>query len=632
MTDTGNTPPRRQFFKRAVLAGGAAAATVGVGAIAYADNGELDKDFPDIPENQVELPPNGKSVIVMGGGLAGLQAGVELAARGFKVTVLERSATPGGKLKSWRDKHFGPDHDPNKLDPAFAGYIREHGMHCVWGFYHNLREFLGRYGWPLAPFPDDVSMYNFFDKDGRKSFMPRTSWLPPYDKLQLLGHLTNIAHLDEKDRFQAMQLAGRLMSFDYTDDRQRAYLDSMTALEYGNRLGLSPELINRICGSFLEMAFNDDVDKASILALALLAQIFGGTPRDFMKFNMYVNPTNESFLTPMVNYIRSHGGEVLYTTEVTNFMVDGKQLAGVRALPVPRNVIKRCSICGNLIFNGMEVGGECPYCGANAEQLRAITANERQERVFKADYYISAMDGPGAQTLVAQNLDALGNQPYFKNIMKLSAGSPYYCNLWYEGKDFWDKQILDDRGHPAFLVYVTGFKYIGGITVNRSVRLKGKDGSIYKWSQEYDHRNVTVIETQISKSELLPSNDTRTIAMLCHDELKSIMPNLPEPQAWELNRWQNYTTYRVGVEMSRPAIQSPIENLLYIGDIAYVPTHALYMEKTNVTAKWAVNLLLDKIGQKAGRIKILPVGTPGLTTDAFRKLYSVYLPGDEPKA
>jgi hypothetical protein len=509
MTDTGNTPPRRQFFKRAVLAGGAAAATVGVGAIAYADNGELDKDFPDIPENQVELPPNGKSVIVMGGGLAGLQAGVELAARGFKVTVLERSATPGGKLKSWRDKHFGPDHDPNKLDPAFAGYIREHGMHCVWGFYHNLREFLGRYGWPLAPFPDDVSMYNFFDKDGRKSFMPRTSWLPPYDKLQLLGHLTNIAHLDEKDRFQAMQLAGRLMSFDYTDDRQRAYLDSMTALEYGNRLGLSPELINRICGSFLEMAFNDDVDKASILALALLAQIFGGTPRDFMKFNMYVNPTNESFLTPMVNYIRSHGGEVLYTTEVTNFMVDGKQLAGVRALPVPRNVIKRCSICGGLIFDGMEVGGECPYCGAHAEQLRAITANERQERVFKADYYISAMDGPGAQALVARNLDALGNQPYFKNILKLSAGSPYMCNLWYEGRDFWDKNVLDDRGKPAFCFFATGFKFVGGLTFNRSMRLKGRGGVSYIWSQEFDHRNVTVLEMQVAKAHLLPSNDSK---------------------------------------------------------------------------------------------------------------------------
>ena len=151
---------------------------------------------------------------------------------------------------------------------------------------------MGRYGWPLAQFPDDVSMYNFYDKNGSRSFIPRTSWAPPYDRLQLMDSLSNFLQLDEKDRSDAMQLLGRLMSFDYSDDRQRAYLDSMTALEYGNRLGLSPELINRICGSFLEMAFNDDVDKASILALALLAQIFGGTPRDFMKFNMYVNPTD----------------------------------------------------------------------------------------------------------------------------------------------------------------------------------------------------------------------------------------------------------------------------------------------------------------------------------------------------
>jgi hypothetical protein len=179
MTDTNKIPARRQFIKRAALVGGATVATVGVGAIPYADNGELDKDYPDIPENQVELPPNGKSVVVMGGGLAGLQAGVELAARGFKVTVLERAATPGGKLKSWRDRHFGPPDDPYKSDPAFPGYIREHGVHAVWGCYHNLREFMGRYGWPLAPLPDDVSMYNFYDKNGSRSFIPARAGRPP---------------------------------------------------------------------------------------------------------------------------------------------------------------------------------------------------------------------------------------------------------------------------------------------------------------------------------------------------------------------------------------------------------------------------------------------------------------------
>lgn len=636
MTNDSNMkkePARRGFLKRAGLIGGAAAAVaggLGVAAVPYTDYGELDNDFPSIPENQVTLPPNGKSVIVMGGGLSGLQAGVELAARGFKVTVLERTSTPGGKLKSWRDKHFGPANDPNKNDPAFAGYMREHGIHAVWGFYHNLREFLGRYGWPLGDFPNDVSMYNFFDKDGRKSYLPRTSWVPPYDKLQLLDHLTHITHLEEKDRFDAAHLAGRLLSFDYTDEKQRAYLDSMTVVEYGKRLGLSDELIFKICDSFLEMAFYDNVDKASILSLGMLAQIWGGTPRDFMKFNLYANPTNETFLTPMVNFINSHGGEVRYTTEITGLVVENNKMTGVRAAPIPRNAIKRCSICGGLIFDGMEVGGECPYCGAHAEVLRAISDAERTERTFKADFYISAMDGPGAQTLVAQNLEALGNHAYFKNILKLSASAPHVVNLWYEGKGYWEKHVLDDRQKPAFCVYPTGYKFIG-ITINRSIRIRGKDGTPYTWSSEFPERNVTVIETQIAKSHLLPSTESKVIAMICHEELKNMMPNLPEPSSWYVNRWFNYTCYRVGNEMNRPAIQSPIDNLLYIGDMAFVPSHAVYMEKTNVTAKWAVNLILDRIGQKEGKIKILPVGTPSLSTDAARKVYSVYLPGDEPK-
>jgi uncharacterized protein with NAD-binding domain and iron-sulfur cluster len=87
----------------------------------------------------------------------------------------------------------------------------------------------------------------------------------------------------------------------------------------------------------------------------------------------------------------------------------------------------------------------------------------------------------------------------------------------------------------------------------------------------------------------------------------------------------------VGDEGKRPATQSPIDNLLFIGDISFVPHHCVYMEKTNVTAKWAVNLILDKVGQKDGKITILPSGTPSLSTDLARKTSSVFLPGDEPK-
>jgi len=137
---------RRSFLaKGATLAGGATLIAGAAGTAAAMRHDMLrDDDYPVVPENKASLPVNGRSVLIVGGGLAGLQAGVELSARGFKVTLLELSGTPGGKLKSWRDRHFGPADDPAKQDPAFAGYIREHGVHGVWGFYNNLREFMAR--------------------------------------------------------------------------------------------------------------------------------------------------------------------------------------------------------------------------------------------------------------------------------------------------------------------------------------------------------------------------------------------------------------------------------------------------------------------------------------------------------
>ncbi len=630
MTDDKSGESRRNFLKRGVLASAVAMATAGaagVGAIQYAKNGELDAEYPKIRENDVRLPSNGKRVVIMGGGLAGLQAGVELAARGFAVTVLEKTGSPGGKLKSWRDRHLGPTDDPQKNDPGFGGYIREHGLHCVWGFYHNLREFLGRYGWPLATFPEDVSMYNFLDKDGRSSHVPRTSWVAPYDKLQLLRHLTHLNHLGEQDRMDAARLIERMVSFDYTDDRQRAYLDDITVAEYGRRLGLSDALINEICDSIVEMGFFDRADTASMLTMAMAAKVWGGVPRDFEKFNMYVNPTNESFLTPMVQFIRSHGGEVLYHSEIGSLVLDDGRVTGVRTAAVPPGAVKRCPICGHLIFDGMEVHDECPWCGAHSEVLRPIADSERVERTFEGDFFISAMDGPGAQEIISRS--ALGDDPYFQKIMKLDALAPHVVNVWYEGKGYWEKHCLGDRNQPAFMVYPTGFDWLG-ITICKSTRIRGQDAT-YTWSGEYADRDVTVIETQVINPDVR-GKPTREIVDLVHAELKHMIPNLPQPTSWYVNRWYTFSCFRPGNDMNRPAVQSPIDNLFYIGDMAYVPSNAVYMEKTNVTAKFAVNHILDKIGQKEGKITILPVGTPSLTTSVAQKLYSVYLPGDEPKA
>lgn len=45
------------------------------------------------------MPPGSPRIVVIGAGAGGLAAAIELAARGLAVTVLERAATPGGKMR-----------------------------------------------------------------------------------------------------------------------------------------------------------------------------------------------------------------------------------------------------------------------------------------------------------------------------------------------------------------------------------------------------------------------------------------------------------------------------------------------------------------------------------------------------
>mgnify|MGYP000945685092 FL=1 len=88
---------RKEFLKFSLKASVAAATSGLAGGTAYSffANSEYKKAFPHVPENNVSLAPNGKTVCILGGGLAGLQAACELSDRGFKVIVIEKTANAG---------------------------------------------------------------------------------------------------------------------------------------------------------------------------------------------------------------------------------------------------------------------------------------------------------------------------------------------------------------------------------------------------------------------------------------------------------------------------------------------------------------------------------------------------------
>jgi uncharacterized protein with NAD-binding domain and iron-sulfur cluster len=92
-----------------------------------------------------------KSVVILGGGVAGMSAAHELAERGFAVEVFERQSIPGGKARSLRVAE--PFDRPTLGGPAFAGaryrakkpwLPGEHGFRFFPGFYRHVVDTMER--------------------------------------------------------------------------------------------------------------------------------------------------------------------------------------------------------------------------------------------------------------------------------------------------------------------------------------------------------------------------------------------------------------------------------------------------------------------------------------------------------
>src|SRR5262245_66429127 len=71
-------------------------------------------------------------VVIIGGGFAGLAAGVDLAEQGWRVLVLEKRGFLGGRAYSFIDKTTGDSID--------------NGQHLLMGCYHHTLRFLEKIG------------------------------------------------------------------------------------------------------------------------------------------------------------------------------------------------------------------------------------------------------------------------------------------------------------------------------------------------------------------------------------------------------------------------------------------------------------------------------------------------------
>ncbi|NLO09488.1 MAG: NAD(P)/FAD-dependent oxidoreductase [Clostridiales bacterium] len=120
-----------------------------------------------------------KKVIIVGGGIAGLSAGIYALQSGFDVTILEMHTIPGGNSTSWRR----------------GGYFFEGGMHWLTG--SSKGNPIYKVWANLGALSDDVSVYN---RDPFVTYLDSSQNICLYrDVNKLEKHLLSISQADIKE-------------------------------------------------------------------------------------------------------------------------------------------------------------------------------------------------------------------------------------------------------------------------------------------------------------------------------------------------------------------------------------------------------------------------------------------------
>jgi hydroxysqualene dehydroxylase len=240
-------------------------------------------------------------VLVIGAGVAGLRAAVELASRGARVTVLEARSVLGGRATA-----FG--------DPG-TGERVDNGQHVLLGCYSETFSFLRQIGTEDQVRVQPNLEVDFIDRRGRRSQL-RLPALPA--PINLLAGLLDWTALGWRDRLAAVRLAGPIrIAQSELSARMKGVPPARIAASPGETVeewlinnGQTPRIREMLWEPLALAALNQSVRTAAAPPFAaVLAQMFAGGPRD-ASLGLPLCPLDELYAEPARRFIESRGGDV----------------------------------------------------------------------------------------------------------------------------------------------------------------------------------------------------------------------------------------------------------------------------------------------------------------------------------
>ncbi|TLU57965.1 MAG: FAD-dependent oxidoreductase [Chlorobium sp.] len=248
-----------------------------------------------------------KSVLILGGGLAGLTAAKRLTDRGFQVKLLEKREIFGGKVSSWKDDE---------------GDWIESGTHCFFGAYTELYDLLKEIKTDHAVLWKEHQLTYTLDAGKRFTF---DTWDLP-SPLHLMPAIVKNGYFS----FGEMAAFSRsLIPLALQKDKYPPTQDHLTFAEWAEKKKFGARLMEKMFRPMaLALKFIPPEEISAKIILDVTETFYRIPESSCMGF--LKGAPQEYIHQPLLDYSASRGAIFKSNTAIEELLWDGKEIKGVQ--------------------------------------------------------------------------------------------------------------------------------------------------------------------------------------------------------------------------------------------------------------------------------------------------------------
>ncbi|MBB5122475.1 FAD-dependent oxidoreductase [Streptomyces eurocidicus] len=564
MDGTGGT--RRGFI-------GGAAAVAGATALGTAALGGKAAAAP-------RTAPGGRTVAVLGGGVAGLTAAHELAERGFEVTVYEKKS-PGGKARSMDV--------PGSARGGRRPLPGEHGFRFIPGFYRNLPDTLRRIPFPGNPdgchdnlvASSEVLFARTGHEDIRMPFHsigePPPVLTPEALRRALVGFFDAFGNIPAHE---LAYFANRLLVwFTSCDARRLDRWERVPWWDFIKAARMSPNYQRLLAIGITRNIVATKAEVASTRTVCNVTEAFLfnilGRGADGEPDRVLDAPTNEAWIDPWVTHLKSLGVTFRIGWPVQDLGIDGGRIT---AAVVHDPAGARHAVTADHFVSAMPV--EHARTTWNAA-VRAADPRLARCDALRTDWMT------GIQFYLTEPTPIVhGHINHIDSPWSITAvGQAQY----WSGRDF-RADYGDGTVADCLSVDVSEWDRPGILYGKKAKDCTREEVAREVWAQMKAGLNDTG-RTVLSDAKL-------------HSWFldPAVEIGVPRPTNDE-----QLLIHPVGTWFDRPEAATAIPNLFLCGDYVATDIDLATMEGANASARAAVNALLDAVGSRAERCTVTPL-------------------------